>query len=111
MLLAGVAPYLFFGDETGGLYFCGGYGMFAGSMWNQDPKIGLENNRNHRGYAAWGTVGISMGWLDIDFKVRYHHFNNIRTHSNDTDVEAEEYLELEHDTVFVLRFTIPIALM
>ncbi len=97
--MVGAEPYL----KIGSLILGGGAGLFYGYMWNELLGYEISPYREHRGYAAWGTIGLKYKSVELNMRLRWHHFSKIDEMELE-EYEGEDYEEFTDDYVFVLRF-------
>lgn len=102
MYMAGVEPYVSFGQNGTGSLIGAGFGMFTGEQWDEILGQQVEAYKSHRGYALWAMLGYRWPNLEFNIRVRYHRF----THINEIELatyEGDDYEKLTGDAVFVLR--------
>lgn len=102
MYMIGIESYLALGRYGRGTIFGAGFGVFSGSQWDEILGQQVEVYKSHRGYAAWAMIGYRWENIELNVRVRYHHF----THINEIELavyQGDEYEKFEHDAVFVLR--------
>lgn len=99
MYLAGAEPYV----KIGPVILGGGAGLFYGYLWRELLGYEVSPYREHRGFAVWGTAGLRFKTVELNMRVRWHHFSEIDEDALQ-EYEGEDYEELSDDYVFVLRF-------
>jgi hypothetical protein len=97
--MVGAEPYL----KIGTIILGGGAGLFYGYMWNEFLGYEISPYREHRGFAAWGTIGMKYKSVELNMRLRWHHFSKIDEGELE-EYEGEDYEEFTDDYVFVLRF-------
>jgi hypothetical protein len=97
--MIGAEPYL----KIGTVILGGGAGLFYGHMWSEFLGYELSPYREHRGFAAWGTIGMKYKSVELNMRLRWHHFSKIDEGELE-EYEGEDYEEFTDDYVFVLRF-------
>jgi hypothetical protein len=99
MYMVGAEPYV----KIGPVILGGGAGLFYGYLWHELLGYEASPYREHRGFAVWGTTGLKFKSVELNMRVRWHHFSEIDEEKLQ-EYEGEDYEDLSDDYVFVLRF-------
>jgi len=93
MFMAGIEPFITISSVS---IFAGG-GVFRGFTHEEVLGQRVGSSRDNRGYAAWLGCGyFPYDFLEINFRVRWHHFTHIEREESDDHIP-------EDDVVLVLR--------